>query len=95
VNTSIQTSVSHAPHRKDHVFVIYNGIERILEVRPEERVNTLREDAIRVFGPLQNPHLLALFTTDGRELNDTETLAREGVRNGEKLLLRPSAVRGG
>ena len=77
------------------VEVVYNGVGKRIEVEPEEQVRTLLQKAIAVFGVVQNPHLLGLFRQDGTELPDGETLERAGVKAGELLVLRPSAVRGG
>lgn len=82
------------PHRF-RLFISYNGVDRPFEVQATEGVRTLLAQAIQAFGPLQNSHLLGLFTADGRELSDQQTLEEAGVKPGEHLLLRPSAVRGG
>lgn len=78
------------------VFVLYNGIKNEFEVRPEELVKKLLEQAIKEFGPLPNPHTLALYSVkSGQELNDNQTIKDSGITSGDVLLLRPSAVKGG
>ena len=77
------------------VFVIYNGVKKKFEVRRDELVQRLLEQARQAFGPIPNAHLLGLFTAAGVELQDAQTIAAAGVKPGEELLLRPSAVRGG
>jgi hypothetical protein len=77
------------------VFVIYNGVPKKIDVRRDELVGRLREEAIKVFGIANNPHLLGLFTTSGVELKDDQTIHAAGVRPNEELLLRPSSVRAG
>jgi hypothetical protein len=42
-----------------------------------------------------NNHLLALFTEDGVELDDTRSAADAGVKPGMLLVLRQSTVKGG
>lgn len=77
------------------VTVLYNGVPKKFEVRPNELVQRLLEQARQAFGPIPNAHLLALFTQDGVELKDNETIEAAGVKPHDVLLLRPSAVRGG
>lgn len=61
----------------------------------KETVKALLDRAIQAFGSLPNPHTLALYTAEGRELPDASTLKDEGVKAGDCLLLRPSTVKGG
>ena len=77
------------------VTVIYNGVPKRFEVRREELVQRLLEQARHAFGPINNAHLLGLFTKDGVELKDDQTIKAAGVKPREVLLLRPSTVRGG
>jgi hypothetical protein len=76
------------------VEVIYDGVRKPFEVRLEETVNQLLAQAISAFGPLPNPHTLALFK-DGRELLDAQTIKDAGIKPCDVLLLRPSTVKGG
>ena len=82
------------PHQFE-VTVIYNGVPKKFEVRREELVQRLLEQARAAFGPINNPHLLGLFTKDGVELKDDQTIEASGVKPHDVLLLRPSTVRGG
>jgi hypothetical protein len=77
------------------VIVLYNGLEREIEAKPDELVKVLLARAIAAFGSPPNPHTLSLFTNDGRELKDDQTVREAGVRRCETLLLRPGAVKGG
>ena len=77
------------------VKVLYNGLEREIEAKAEELVKKLLADAIAAFPAVTNPHTLALFTKDGRELDDNQTVHAAGVKPHETLLLRPGAVKGG
>jgi hypothetical protein len=77
------------------VAVLYNGVTKNFEVRRDELVQRLLEQARNAFGPIPNPHLLGLFTKVGVELNDNETIEAAGVKPHDMLLLRPSSVRGG
>jgi hypothetical protein len=81
--------------RQFEVTVIYNGISKEFEVRLAELVQRLLEQARLAFGQIANPHLLGLFTKDGVELKDDQTIEAAGVKPHEVLLLRPSTVRGG
>jgi hypothetical protein len=80
-------------HRE--VTIIYNGVEKRFAYDADEKVRALLDKAIREFRITQNPHLLGLFNTEGRELPDNDTLKAAGVEPGATLLLRPSSVRGG
>lgn len=82
---------SHTPI----VIVIYNGVEKELSYQPHAAVQALLEHARKEFGVQQNPHLLGLFTEQGQELNDQQSAEAAGITPGTRLLLRPSAVRGG
>jgi hypothetical protein len=77
------------------VTVIYNGVPKKFEVRRDELVQRLLEQARQAFGPIQNPHLLGLFNKEGVELKDDQSIAAAGVKPHDVLLLRPSTVRGG
>lgn len=77
------------------VIVIYNGIKKPLRVHLQELIKTVLQKAIALFGSPPNPHLLSLFTEAGKELPENETVKQVGLRPDEKLLLRPSAVKGG
>jgi hypothetical protein len=82
------------PHQFE-VTVIYNGVPKNFEVRRDELVQRLLEQARHAFGPIPNQHLLGLFTKGGVELVDGQTIEAAGVKPHEVLLLRPSSVRGG
>lgn len=88
----------HRPEPRPEMFeviVIYNGTKKPLKVSRNEGMKTVLDQAIALFGSPPQPHALALFTEDGKELPITGTVAEAGLKPGEKLLLRPSAVRGG
>jgi len=82
-------------HHEFEVTVIYNGVPKKFEVRRDELVQRLLEQARQAFGPINNPHLLGLFTKAGVELKDDQTIKDAGVKPHDVLLLRPSTVRGG
>jgi hypothetical protein len=79
------------------VIILYNGLEREVDAQPQQNVQALLELAMNAFGVHQNRHLMALFFVEPlKELEPlTQSLKDAGVVNGTKLLLRPSAVRGG
>jgi hypothetical protein len=84
------------PHpEKLELIIIYNGMTKPLKATLDESLKALLDQAIALFGSLPNPHTLALFTEGGKELPTTGTVNEAGLKPGEKLLLRPSAVRGG
>jgi hypothetical protein len=81
--------------RVSKVTILYNGLDRKIEAKADELVKVLLAQAIAAFGSPPNSHTLSLFTTDGRELQDAQTVRQAGVKPGETLLLRPGAVKGG
>lgn len=77
------------------VFVSYNGLERPFTVNANEPVHTLLSKAVKEFGVTNQPHVLALFNQANVELPDAAKLGEVGVKAGDHLLMRPSAVKGG
>ncbi len=84
-----------ATARKFEIRVVYNGITEPLHVESHQQVNAVREHAVHLFHITQNPHLLSLFREDGTEVPDNQSVVEAGIRPGELLALRPSAVKGG
>src|SRR4051812_14778338 len=96
VENAAAGSAKHEPKEdKLEVVIIYNGLHKPLKVTADESLKTILDQAIALFGVLPNPHTLALFTEAGNELPITGTVKDANLKPGEKLLLRPSAVRGG
>ncbi len=76
--------------------IIYNGIERRLEVKESDPITAVLAAAIGLFTVTEAQHLLALFNTDGVELtNETQSAEEAGLKNNTRLVLRQSAVKGG
>jgi hypothetical protein len=90
----LQTSPESSAHEPT-VSVIYNGLEKVIPYQPHAAVQALLEHARQAFEVHQNPHLLGLFTETGVELSDQISAEAAGVKPHARLLLRPSAVRGG
>lgn len=91
-------------HRGDHedgrprtfeITVSYNGLSKPLTVSSSDLIGSVLSQAIAIFGQPPNPHTLALYTDDGRELQDGQTVKEAGIKKREKLLLRPSTVKAG
>lgn len=96
MNQSSETATREETKQSLHLTIIYNGIPKSIEIAPDATVKSLLERAIAAFGGLPQPHTLALWTTAGQELTkEHETLKEAQVKDGETLLLRPSAVKGG
>lgn len=94
-----EAEIKEALHEVEHarefpIEVLYDGVKKPFVVRIEEAVKRLLDQAIGAFGPLPNPHMLALYKA-GKELADGETLKQAGVKPHDVLLLRPSTVKGG
>lgn len=77
------------------VEVVYNGVTKPLAVETHQQVTAVLQHAVHLFGITQNPHLLSLFREDGSEVADNQSVAAAGLKPGELLALRPSAVKGG
>jgi hypothetical protein len=91
----IEEAIRKEEHSNEFpVVVLYDGIKKPFQVRPEEIVKRLLNQALAEFGPLPNPHTLALYI-GGKELIDSQTVKEAGIKPHDVLLLRPSAVRGG
>jgi hypothetical protein len=82
-------------HEKPEVVVTYNGLDKDLDFQPESSMQALLEHALNAFDVRENRHTMALFTVAGVELPIEGSVAAAGVRPGDVLVLRPSAVRGG
>jgi len=90
----VEKAIEEIEHpRQFKVKVLYNGVDKTFEVRPEETVKHLLDQAISAFGAA-NPHTLSLYK-DGTELVDGQTLKEAGVKPEDQLLLRPSKMKGG
>lgn len=85
-----------APRLELHLTITYNGQSMPLEISRDATVKMLIERSIALFGSLPNPHTLALWTAQGIELtNEGQTLNDAHLKDGDCLILRPSAVKGG
>jgi hypothetical protein len=86
----------HESKQTLHLGILYNGIRKEVEINRDATVKALLDRAISLFGNIPQPHTLALWTEKGVELtNEQETLKSAGLKDGESLILRPSAVKGG
>lgn len=81
--------------KKFAVQIVYNGVEKPIQVEAEERVTAVLQRAIAAFGVTQQPHLLSLFRQDGTVVDENQSVEQAGLKPGEVLLLRPNAVKGG
>lgn len=77
------------------IVIIYNGIEKKVEVDRDELVSSVLAKAISAHQITSNAHLLGLFSADGTELQDGQTVKDAKIKKRDRLLLRPSAVRAG
>lgn len=77
------------------VEIVYNGITKPLTVNLHEQITAVVQHAVHLFGITQNAHLLSLFKENGSEIPDNQSVAAAGIKPGELLALRPSAVKGG
>jgi hypothetical protein len=80
---------------KTSVTIFYNGGPKSFDYAPHEEVRALLARAVAAFHITSNQHLMALFTEAGQELSDNVSLEAAGVKPGEVLILRQSAVKGG
>jgi hypothetical protein len=84
-----------AGSKKGTVTVVYNGIEKTIEFQPNQEIKALLEHALNEFGVQANRHIMSLFTEESVELDDLQSVKDAGVKAGDTLILRPSAVKGG
>lgn len=75
--------------------VLYNGLTEPIDVNVHQPVRAVLEHAENAFHITQNRHLLSLFREDGSEVSDHQSVAEAALWPGERLALRPSAVKGG
>jgi hypothetical protein len=75
--------------------VAYNGPPRSLEIQGQERVTSVLERAIKLFGITQQPHLLSLFFSNGNVVDETTSASAAGLVPGITVYLRPNVVKGG
>lgn len=75
--------------------VVYNGLSKPLEVSKDELISSVLQKAIAAFGNLPAPHTLALYDSDGHELQDGNSVHGSKIKKGDRLLLRPSTVKAG
>ena len=75
--------------------VVYNGLSKPLEVSKDELIRSVLQEAISAFGNLPQPHTLALYDSEGNELQDGNTVHGSKIKKGDRLLLRPSTVKAG
>jgi hypothetical protein len=88
-------TATQAPPTID-IIVVYDGLDRTVRAEPHETIQALLERAMNAFAIHQNRHTLALFTESGTELtNLQQQVSDAGIKEGTRLLLRPSLVRGG
>jgi len=88
-------SVMDTTVKRDTVTITYNGNDKIIGYRPDEKVRAVLDWALAEFHVASNPHLMGLFTEGNAELPDDCAMRAAGVKPGELLVLRLSAVRGG
>jgi hypothetical protein len=98
------TTVAEAQENQQHeqekkpfdITVIYNGLPKEIKVRHEETIKQVLDRAVAAFQPLPQPHTMSLFNEAGEELkNEALTVDQARVHEHDKLLLRPSSVKGG
>lgn len=86
----------HEPKHSLQLTIVNNGISKQIEIDREATVKALLDRAIALFGNIPQPHTQSLWTEKGVELtNENETLKAAHVKDGDTLLLRPGAVKGG
>jgi hypothetical protein len=81
---------------KFKVSITYNGLTRQLEVHPDDTMQVVTDNAVKLFEVTDGAHLLALYDEQNKEFTDlTQTADEAGLQKHEKLVLRQSQVRGG
>jgi hypothetical protein len=84
--------------------ITFNGVDRPLQVQPDEAMQSVLSRALALFG-LQSPvHTMGLFTEsniqvagrrpDGQDLPN-QSVEKTGIKPGQILVLRQTIVQGG
>lgn len=81
--------------QKFPIGIVYNGTEKHEPVDRSEQIKAVLARAILIFHVTQQPHMLSLFTEDGKELDDNSTVGQDGLTRKSVLYLRQSKVKGG
>ncbi|MBI1210709.1 MAG: hypothetical protein GC190_04555 [Alphaproteobacteria bacterium] len=95
MSTIVEAAPEAGASKKFDVTVEYNGMSKTIEVQPNQAISAVLQHAINAFGPLPGQHTLALYNEAGDELPDTAHVKDVGINPGDRLLLRPSKVKGG
>lgn len=85
----------HEEKKPFDITVIYNGVAKEIKVRHDETIKQVLDRAVAAFQPLPQPHTMSLFNEAGNELNESLTVDQSGIHEHDRLLLRPSTVKGG
>ncbi|MBL0924263.1 MAG: hypothetical protein IBJ12_07330 [Sphingomonadaceae bacterium] len=88
----------HGGDGRDKTFeiaIIYNGVEKKVEVDRDELVSSVLAKAIRAHQITENVHALGLFPEEGPELDISQTVKDAKIKKRDRVLLRPSTVRAG
>ncbi len=88
----------HSGDGRDKTFeivIIYNGIEKKVEVDRDELVSNVLAKAISAHQITTNAHTLGLFPEEGNEIEINQTVKDAKIKKRDRLLLRPSTVRAG
>ena len=91
----VKTKESEDRDKELELTISYNGLDKPLTVSRDELISAVRTRAVNLFGIIENQHLLGLFTDQGVELQDNQTVKDAKIKKRERLLLRPSVVRAG
>ncbi|MGH9829087.1 MAG: hypothetical protein ACREDR_38195 [Blastocatellia bacterium] len=75
------------------VNVIYNGMRHEIKITKASYGGALMDLARGHFSPSKNVGALGLFGHDGAEIAGNRTLAANGIKDGDELLLRPLVIR--
>lgn len=96
MNQIVENSARHEPTHTLHLTVIHNGLSKCIAIDRDATVKALLDRAVALFGNIPAPHTQSLWTEKGVELTqEQETLKAAHVKDGDTLLLRPGAVKGG
>lgn len=79
---------------KFEVVIIYNGLERPLEVNRDQAIQAVLAHSLALYG-VQGDQTLALFLNGNTRLDPNISVEDAGVTPGARLLLRPTQVQSG
>jgi hypothetical protein len=95
LNSHTSQAAGKPAGNKITVTISYDGVDEEIETNLNQAVQALLQHALQAFGTVPNAHTLGLYNAAGTELDVNKSVEDSLVRDGDRLILRTSQVRGG